>query len=148
MPEKFDLTYIGEDNQKHRPVMIHRAIFGSFERFMALLIEHYGGNFPTWLTPVQARVVTVGGAHRDYGRQVTEYLKARGIRADLDDRNEKIGYKIREAQLQKVAYMLVVGDNEMADGTVAVRKRGVGDLGVRPYPTFADDLLGEIRDRR
>src|SRR5690606_20276305 len=132
MPEKFDLSYVGEDNQRHRPVVIHRAIYGSIDRFIGILVEHYGGAFPLWLAPVQARVLTIADAHADYARKVLEELKEAGIRAELDDRSEKIGYKIREAQLQKIPYMLVVGEKERESGTVAVRKRSEGDQGAKP----------------
>ena len=121
MPERFDLKYIGADNAEHRPVVIHRAIFGSFERFIAILIEHYAGAFPLWLAPVQAIVLPIADRHLDYAASVRDRLKAAGLRAELDERQEKIGYKIREAQLQKVPYMLVVGDRESAEGTVSVR---------------------------
>jgi len=148
MPEKFDLTYIGEDGQKHRPAMIHRAIFGSIERFIGILIEHYAGAFPAWLAPVQVRVMSISENNSRYVRELTDRLKAAGIRAEADDRNEKIGYKIREAQLQKVPYMLVAGDKEMEAGAVSVRHRGEGDLGVMPSGDFLERILGEIRERQ
>jgi threonyl-tRNA synthetase len=132
MPERFDLKYTGADNAEHRPVVIHRAIFGSFERFIALLIEHYAGAFPLWLAPVQSVVVPVTEKHHEYSRQVQETLRSLGVRVKLDDRNEKLGYKIREAQLQKIPYMLVVGDKEVEAGTVSVRHRQAGDLGSTP----------------
>jgi len=141
-PENFDLKYIGADNSEHRPVVIHRAIFGSFERFIAILIEHYAGAFPLWLAPVQAIVVPIADRHFDYARSVREALRAAGLRADLDERQEKIGYKIRSAQLQKIPYMLVVGDREAADGTVSVRTRSGGDQG----PKSVDDFLGLARE--
>jgi threonyl-tRNA synthetase len=144
MPERFDLTYVGADNERHRPVVIHRAIFGSFERFVALLIEHYAGAWPLWLAPVQAVVMPLTADHAAHAWTVRDGLAAAGLRAELDARNEKIGYRIREAQLQKVPYMLVVGDREMADGTVAVRSRSVGDLGARPVEAFVADALSEI----
>jgi threonyl-tRNA synthetase len=120
-PENFDLKYIGADNTEHRPVVIHRAIFGSFERFIALLIEHFNGAFPLWLAPVQARILPIADRHVEYARATEAKLKADGLRVELDERQEKIGYKIREAQLQKIPYMLVIGDREAAEGTVAVR---------------------------
>src|SRR5206468_658251 len=120
MPERFDLKYVGADNTEHRVVVIHRAIFGSFERFIAILIEHYAGAFPLWLAPVQAIVLPISDRHMDYAVSVRDRLKAAGLRAELDERQEKIGYKIREAQLQKVPYMLVVGDREAAEGTISV----------------------------
>ena len=148
MPEKFDLTYIGEDGQKHRPAMIHRAIFGSIERFIGILIEHYAGAFPAWMAPVQVRVMSISENNSRYVRELTDRLKAAGIRAEADDRNEKIGYKIREAQMQKVPYMLVAGDKEMEAGAVSVRRRGEGDLGVMPSGDFLERILGEIRERQ
>jgi threonyl-tRNA synthetase len=126
-------------------VVIHRAIFGSFERFIALLIEHFAGAWPLWLAPVQAVVLPISDRHLDYARQVTEQLKAAGLRAELDERQEKIGFKIREAQLQKVPYMLVTGDREAAEHTVSVRSRSAGDLGARPVDVFVADALEEIR---
>jgi threonyl-tRNA synthetase len=148
MPERFDLKYIGADNAEHRPVVIHRAIFGSFERFIALLIEHYNGAFPLWLSPVQARILPIADRHLEYAGQTVERLKAAGLRVELDERQEKIGYKIREAQLQKIPYMLVIGDREAAEGTVAVRTRTGGDQGAQPVETFVAAALEEIRTRR
>jgi threonyl-tRNA synthetase len=147
LPERFDLKYIGADNAEHRPVVIHRAIFGSFERFLALLIEHFAGAWPLWLAPVQAIVLPISDRHLAYARQVLEQLDAAGLRAELDERQEKIGYKIREAQLQKVPYMLVVGDREAAEGTVAVRSRSEGDRGARTVEAFVADALEEISQR-
>jgi threonyl-tRNA synthetase len=148
MPERFDLKYIGADNAEHRPVVIHRAIFGSFERFVALLLEHFAGAFPLWLAPVQVAVLPIADRHLDYGRSVRDRLLAAGVRVELDERQEKIGYKIREAQLQKIPYMLVVGDKEVADGTVAVRSRAGGDQGAQPVAAFLDAAAAEIRNRR
>jgi threonyl-tRNA synthetase len=145
LPERFDLKYIGADNAEHRPVVIHRAIYGSFERFIALLIEHFAGAWPLWLAPVQAVVLPISDRHRDYAAGVRDKLVAAGLRVDLDDRQEKIGFKIREAQLQKVPYMLVAGDRESSEGTVAVRSRSGGDLGARPVEAFMADALEEIR---
>ncbi len=147
MPERFDLKYVGADNSEHRVVVIHRAIFGSFERFIAILIEHYAGAFPLWLAPVQAIVLPISDRHLEYGASVRDRLKAAGLRAELDERQEKIGYKIREAQLQKVPYMLVVGDREAADGTVSVRTRKGGDQGSQALQLFIDRALVEIRER-
>ena len=144
-PENFDLKYVGADNKEHRPVVIHRAIYGSFERFIALLIEHFAGAWPLWLAPVQAVVLPISDRHRDYAAGVRDKLVAAGLRVDLDDRQEKIGFKIREAQLQKVPYMLVVGDRESSEGTVAVRSRSGGDLGARPVDAFMSDALEEVR---
>ncbi|HVZ20162.1 MAG TPA: threonine--tRNA ligase [Vicinamibacterales bacterium] len=145
LPERFDLKYVGADNAEHRPVVIHRAIFGSFERFMALLIEHYAGAWPLWLAPVQAVVLPISDRHLPYARQVHDELAAAGLRVEVDERQEKIGYKIREAQLQKVPYMLVTGDREAAEGAVAVRSRSRGDLGSRALGAFIADALDEIR---
>jgi threonyl-tRNA synthetase len=144
LPLRFDLKYVGADNTEHRPVVIHRAIFGSFERFIALLIEHYAGAFPLWLAPVQAVVLPIADRHADAARGVADRLRAAGLRVELDERQEKIGYKIREAQLQKVPYMLVLGDREVADGTVAVRSRTGGDLGSRPVDAFLEAARDEI----
>ena len=147
LPQRFDLTYIGADNSEHRPVVIHRAIFGSFERFIALLIEHYAGAFPLWLAPVQALVVPIADRHVDYAEQVAGRLRDAGLRIEVDTRQEKMGYKIREAQLRKVPYMLVTGDREAAGGAVAVRHRADGDLGARPVGAFLEDALAEVTRR-
>jgi threonyl-tRNA synthetase len=136
LPQQFQLKYIGADNTEHRPVVIHRAIFGSFERFIALLIEHYAGAFPLWIAPVQAIVLPIADRHAEYAANVRDRLAAAGLRVELDARQEKIGYKIREAQLQKIPYMLVAGDREVAEGTIAVRSRSDGDLGARPIDAF------------
>ena len=145
MPERFDLKYTGADNADHRPVVIHRAIFGSLERFIAILTEHFAGAFPLWLSPVQAIVLPIADRHLDYARQVAAALAEAGLRAEVDDRQEKVNYKIREAQLQKIPYMLVVGDREAADGAVAVRSRAKGDRGARPLEQFVTDALAEAR---
>jgi threonyl-tRNA synthetase len=145
--ERFDLSYIGADNAPHRPVIIHRAIFGSFERFVALLTEHFAGAWPLWLAPVQAVVVPISDRHHAYASDVRDRLVAAGLRAELDHREERIGYKIREAQLQKVPYMLVAGDREAAERTVSVRSRSAGDLGARALDTFIADAVEEIRGR-
>jgi len=144
MPERFDLKYIGADNAEHRPVVIHRAIYGSFERFIAILIEHYAGAFPLWLAPLQASVLPISDRHLVYGASVRDRLKGAGLRAQLDERQEKIGYKIREAQLQKVPYMLVVGDREAAEGTVSVRTRSGGDQGASAIAGFIESAQREI----
>ena len=144
MPERFDLKYVGADNTEHRPVVIHRAIFGSFERFIAILIEHYAGAFPLWLAPVQATVLPIADRHLDYARSVQGRLQAAALRVEVDDRQEKIGYKIREAQLQKVPYMLVVGDREAAEGTVSVRTRAGGDQGASPVDGFIASARDEV----
>lgn len=144
MPERFDLTYIGEDGEKHRPVMLHRAIFGSIERFIGILIENYAGAFPTWLSPVQVKLLPIADAHVDYAKEVKEQLEDVGVRVELDDRNEKIGYKIREAQLQKIPYMLVLGDKEKEAGTVGVRSRKDGDIGAMAVDEFVAKIVEEI----
>ncbi|MBL7979216.1 MAG: threonine--tRNA ligase [Bacteroidetes Order II. Incertae sedis bacterium] len=136
LPERFELEYTGADNQKHRPVMIHRAPFGSLERFVAVLIEHCAGNFPVWLAPVQAIVLPITDAQNDYARHVVKNLQAAGFRAEYDERREKVGKKIREAELQKIPFMLVVGKQEAENHTVAVRKHGEGDMGVKTVPEF------------
>ena len=145
LPQRFNLKYAGADNTEHRPVVIHRAIFGSFERFIALLIEHYAGGFPLWLAPVQAVVLPIADRHAEYADTVREQLAAAGLRVDLDARQEKIGYKIREAQIGKVPYMLVAGDREAAAGTIAVRTRGGGDQGAQPVGAFIAAALDEIQ---
>jgi threonyl-tRNA synthetase len=148
IPQRFGLKYVGADNAEHQPVVIHRAILGSFERFIALLIEHYAGAFPLWLAPVQAIVLPISDRHLDYARSVQGRLLAAGLRAELDERQEKIGYKIREAQLQKVPYMLVVGDKESAEGTVSVRSRAAGDQGARPVDDFVRLAQHEVQQKR
>ena len=147
MPERFDLTYVGQDGEKHRPVMIHRVVFGSIERFIAILTEHYAGAFPLWLAPVQVKIVPISEVQADYAHQVCEKLVNMGIRAEVDDRNEKMGYRIREAQLQKIPYMLVLGEKEKQCGTVAVRNRKKGDLGVMSFDDLANKLLKEIAEK-
>ena len=144
MPERFDLKYIGADNAEHRVVVIHRAIFGSFERFIAILIEHYMGAFPLWLAPVQVVVLPISDRHTEYAKSTLDRLKSAGLRVELDERQEKIGYKIREAQLQKIPYMLVVGDRESADGTVSVRTRAGGDQGSRTLDAFIASAREEV----
>jgi threonyl-tRNA synthetase len=144
MPEKFDLTYTGEDGAKHRPVMIHRTCYGSIERFIGILIEHYVGAFPAWLAPVQVKILPITDRHIDYAEKLATMMRAKDIRVAVDDRNEKIGYKIREGQMEKVPYMLVVGDKEQENGTVAVRQRSKGDLGSMPAADFTATVLAEI----
>jgi threonyl-tRNA synthetase len=148
MPERFDLTYVGPDGEKHRPVMIHRVIFGSIERFIAILTEHYAGAFPTWLAPVQVKVLPIGETQASYAQEIAQELQAEGVRVEVDDRNEKIGYRIREAQLEKVPYMLVVGDNEVKNKTVSVRSRKEGDLGPKDLTQFVKSLLEEIKGKK
>ena len=147
LPERFELEYTGADGQKHRPVMIHRAAFGSIERFIGVITEHFAGAFPTWLAPEQVRVLPITDRAADASRQAQAALAARGVRVECDLRNEKIGYKIREAQVQKVPYMLVLGDKEVAEGLVSVRSRRDGDLGTMTLDAFAEKLLEEIRTK-
>jgi len=147
MPEKFDLTYIGEDGEKHRPVMIHRVIYGSIERFIGILTEHFAGAFPTWLAPVQVRVLPITERQHDYARQVVAELEKQNIRVDSDFRSEKIGYKIREGQLQKIPYLIILGDKEVEAATVAVRHRKQGDLGAMPLDEFSSKIRKEIEEK-
>ncbi len=148
LPERFELEYIGADNQKHRPVMIHRAPFGSLERFVAVLIEHCAGKFPLWLTPTQVKVLPISDKSLIYAEKVAELLKKAEIRAEIDDRNEKIGKKIREAELAKIPYMLVLGEKEATDGVVAVRRQAKGDLGTMPLEQFIGLVNDEVVNRR
>lgn len=148
LPEKFDLTYTGEDGMKHRPVMIHRVVYGSIERFIGILIEHYAGAFPAWLAPTQVRILPITDKHVAYAKELSDKMFALGLRVMLDDRNEKIGYKIREAQVQKIPYMLVVGDKEVEEKTVAVRRRSEGDIGVMGADDFITMLQKEIAEKK
>ena len=147
MPERFELEYVGEDGQKHRPVMIHRALLGSIERFIGVITEHFAGAFPTWLAPVQVKVMTITDRSRDWAVEVAKRLDAAGIRVETDLRNEKIGYKIREAQGQKIPYMLVIGDKEAEAGAVAVRTRAGGDKGAMPLDEFTAMIMEQIKTR-
>ena len=147
MPARFGLKYVGADNAEHMPVVVHRAIFGSFERFIGILIEHYAGAFPLWLAPVQAVVLPIADRHAAYAQEVSAKLAAAGLRVEVDARQEKIGYKIREAQLQKVPYMLVAGDREMQEGQIAVRSRSGGDLGAQQVDEFIRRAVTEV-DRK
>lgn len=147
LPIKFDLKYIGEDGKEHRPVMIHRAIMGTLERFIGILTEHYAGNFPLWLAPVQVRVLPITDRHHDYANEVVAKLQEAGLRVESDLRNEKVGYKIREAELQKIPFILVVGDKEAASGAVAVRRRGMKDLGPMPLAQFLELAVGEVESK-
>ena len=146
LPERFDLTYIGEDGEKHRPVMLHRVIFGSIERFIGILIEHFAGAFPVWLSPVQVKIIPIADAQLEYANKVAEQLKKYNIRLEIDDRNEKVGYKIREAQLQKVPYMLILGEKEVKDNAVSVRDRKEGDLGVISIEEFILKIKKEMEN--
>ena len=142
MPERFDVTYVGEDGQKHRPVMVHRACFGSIERFLGIITENYAGAFPVWLAPVQIKFLPISDKHLAYAKELAQQFKQAGLRVEVDTSNEKIGYKIRKAQMEKTPYMAVVGDKEMADHTIAVRERSQGDMGVKP----ADEVLALIKE--
>lgn len=148
MPEKFDITYIGEDGEKHRPVMIHRVLFGSIERFIGILTEHFAGAFPTWLAPVQVRLMSITDHQLPYIEEICKKMKAKGIRAEVDMRNEKIGYKIRESHGQRIPYALVAGDKEVENGTLSVRRHGVGDLGAKNVDELIESILEEIRDKK
>jgi threonyl-tRNA synthetase len=148
MPERFDLSYTGADNAEHRPVMIHRALMGSFERFIGILIEHYAGEFPFWLAPVQAIALPIADRHLEAAGHVTETLRALGLRAELDDRTESVGRKIRDAELRKIPYMLVVGDREAQEGTVSLRRHGHGDEGTVALGELAERLASEAAARR
>ena len=147
LPQRFEAEYTGEDGQKHRPIMIHRVVFGSIERFIGILIEHYAGKFPVWLAPVQAKILPVSDKSADYAREVEAKLRSFGLRVETDERNEKIGYKIREAQLEKVPYMLVVGDKEKESGTVSVRMRDKGDVGAMDIESFGA-MLKKANDEK
>ena len=148
LPEKFDLTYVGEDGQKHRPVMIHRVVYGSIERFIGILIENYAGAFPTWLAPVQAKVLPISEKNAEYAQKVYETLKAAGVRVELDERNEKIGYKIREAQMQKIPYMLIVGKSEEENNEVSVRLRDTTENQTMALDAFGAQILDEIKNKK
>lgn len=148
LPERFDMHFIGADGQKHRPYMVHRALLGSLERFFGVLIEHYGGAFPVWLSPVQVKLLPVADSFVSYASQVAAELKKRGVRVEVDGRNEKLGLKIREAQILKIPYMLVVGSKEAESNTVAVRLRGKGDLGTMPVGSFVDMMVTEVAERK
>jgi threonyl-tRNA synthetase len=148
MPERFELTYTGADNAEHRPVMIHRALMGSFERFIGILVEHYAGEFPVWLTPVQAIALPIADRHNDAAARAVASLRDAGLRAELDDRTESVGRKIREAELRKIPFMLVVGDREAEEGTVAVRRHGVGDEGSVPVDEFVARLREMATERQ
>ncbi|WP_337939699.1 threonine--tRNA ligase [Veillonella seminalis] len=148
LPERFHMEYVGEDGQKHQPIMIHRACFGSMERFIGILIEHYAGAFPTWLAPVQVKILPISEKHVEYAEKLRKAFKKAYIRVELDDRNEKIGYKIRQAQMEKVPYMLVVGDKEEQEVTVAVRSRVEGEKGSVKWEDFLADILAEVKDRK
>ncbi|MDY4998387.1 MAG: threonine--tRNA ligase, partial [Bacteroidaceae bacterium] len=145
LPQRFQLEYVGEDNKKHRPVMIHRAPFGSMERFVAVLIEHTAGKFPLWLTPDQVAILPISEKFNDYAQQVKEYFDQHDVRAYIDDRSEKIGRKIRDTELKHVPYMVIVGEKEAAEGLVSFRKQGGGEQGTMKFEDFAKKICEEVR---
>jgi threonyl-tRNA synthetase len=147
LPERFQLEYIGEDNKPHRPVMVHRALFGSIERFFGVLIEHYAGAFPLWLAPVQVAVLPITDRINEYAESVAAELRKAGLRVDVNVRSDKIGAKIRDAQLQKIPFMLVLGDREMEDGKVAVRERTKGDIGAMSLDDFREMATRLVKTR-
>ena len=147
LPERFQIEYIGEDGQKHRPIMIHRACFGSMERFIGILTEHYAGAFPTWMAPVQVKILPISEKHVEYAKELAKQMHRDYVRVEVDDRSEKIGYKIRQAQMAKVPYMRVVGDKEVEEGTVNVRKHGGDELGSVPFEEFFNSIKIEIKER-
>jgi threonyl-tRNA synthetase len=148
MPERFGLTYVGSDNAEHRPAMIHRAILGSIERFLGILIEHYGGDFPLWLAPVQAAVLPVSDRFNAYAGEVAAKLRAAGLRVELDESSDKVSAKVRRASLRRIPYMLIVGEKEVAAGTVSVRDKAAGDLGVESVAAFVARAKQEISEKR
>ncbi len=148
LPERFNVTYVGQDGKEHQPVMIHRVVLGSLERFMGALIEHYAGAFPVWLSPTQVLVATITEKHKQYGEYIQNQLRANQIRTDIDLRNEKIGFKIREAQIQKLPYVIIIGDNEEQNKTISVRKRGGKDLGQMTIEDFVSIVSTEIREKK
>ena len=148
LPERFQIEYVGEDGQKHRPIMIHRACFGSMERFLGILTEHYAGAFPTWMAPVQVKILPISDKHITYAKELAKKMHKDYVRVEVDERNEKIGYKIRQVQVAKVPYMLVVGDKEMEEGTVNVRKHGGDELGTVPFQEFFTAVKEEIKERK
>lgn len=147
MPERFDLEYTGSDNQKHRPIMIHRVVFGSIERFIGILIEHFAGAFPMWLSPVQVDIIPIGDRQNEYAKQIENKLSSCGIRCQIDDRNEKIGYKIRQGQLEKIPYMIILGDKEVENENISVRSHKKGDIGSVTLEQFLENILKEIEEK-
>ena len=148
LPERFELEYIGEDGKAHRPVVIHRAILGSSDRFISFLLEETKGNLPVWVAPVQVKILPITDNQHEYAYKVKEELQSKGIRVEVDDRNEKTGYKIREAQLQKIPYMLIVGEKEVEGNTVSIRSREDGDIGAKSVEEFEKDILQRINDKK
>ena len=148
LPERFELEYIGEDGKAHRPVVIHRAILGSSDRFISFLLEETKGNLPVWVAPVQVKILPITDNQHDYAYKVKEKLQVKGIRVEVDDRNEKTGYKIREAQLQKIPYMLIVGEKEVEGNTVSIRSREEGDIGVKVVDDFVEEILEKVENKK
>ena len=148
LPERFELEYIGEDGKAHRPVVIHRAILGSSDRFISFLLEETKGNLPVWVAPVQVKILPITDNQHDYAYEVKEKLQTKGIRVEVDDRNEKTGYKIREAQLQKIPYMLIVGEKEVEGKTVSIRSRENGDVGVKAVDDFVEEILEKVDNKK
>ena len=147
LPQRFELDYIGSDGEKHRPIVIHRVIFGSIERFIGILIEHFAGKFSTWLAPVQVKILPISDKFVDYADEVKESLESKGVRVEVDLRTEKIGYKIREARNERVPYIIVVGEKEKNDKTISLRSRDNGDEGIVDLSKFSDRILDEIKNR-
>ncbi len=148
LPQRFEAEYIGADDQRHRPIMIHRVVFGSIERFIGILTEHFAGKFPTWLAPVQVKILPIADRHNEFCEKLMNAMKDQGIRCEMDTRTEKTGYKIREAQLQKIPYMLVIGDNEVSDNIISVRSRDEGDMGTFNPDEFIAKLVSDIKNRK
>ena len=148
LPQRFEAEYIGADDQRHRPIMIHRVVFGSIERFIGILTEHFAGKFPTWLAPVQVKILPIADRHNEFCEKLMNAMKDQGIRCEMDTRTEKTGYKIREAQLQKIPYMLVIGDNEVNDNIISVRSRDEGDMGTFNPDEFIAKLVSDIKNRK
>ena len=144
LPLCFNMSYIDKDGEKKTPILIHRALFGSFERFIGIITEHFAGKFPTWLAPVQIKVMSISEHQKEYAEKVAKQLEEQGFRVELDEREEKIGYKIREAQLQKIPYMLILGDKEVESGAVGVRSREDGDIGAMPIEEFISKVKEEV----
>ena len=147
LPERFELEYTGEDGQKHRPVMVHRVVLGSVERFIGVITEHFAGAFPLWLAPEQVKILPISDKFHGYAEEVRQQLDMVGLRVSVDTRSEKIGYKIREAQLHKIPYMLVIGEKEVESGTVSVRKRGEGDIGAMSIADFIDSAKTDVAEK-
>ena len=148
LPQRFELDYIGSDGEKHRPIVIHRVIFGSIERFIGILIEHFAGKFPTWLSPVQVKILPISDKFVDYASEVKRNLESNGLRVETDLRTEKIGYKIREARNERVPYMIIIGEKEENDTTISVRSRDNGDEGAVDLNSFIDRVTSEIKNRK